>query len=232
MIAILLAFVLTAIHYLSEHTVGSVKKYYPEITSFSAGIFITYLILEILPELTVGTPYLGENVYLLLLIGFTTFHIAEKYLYQHIQHRKELIKDLAHLHIAGFIADSFIVGFALVIFFDATGGMGRLGYLVFIPFMLHTLSSAISVRHIHEHFKSSKLEEALLSLSTIGGAIVATVLELKSIAFYAVFSLIAGVLLYIVIRDLVPNKGEGRPMYFMLGMALSLVLIALAILYG
>ena len=228
LIPIALAAVLTLVHYFSERTANRVKKFHNEITSFSAGIFITYIMLEVLPELTIGTRVLGDNVYLLLLIGFTAFHVAEKYVYQHITHRNKLMKNLAHLHIAGFIADSFILGFALVIFFGIPLEGGKLGYLVFIPFLLHTLSSSISVRHIHQHFKSGKLEEAALSISTVAGAAVATVLGLKEVAFYAVFSLVMGVLLYVVIRDLIPENREGRPMYFLLGMALSLVLIAIA----
>ncbi|MFC2174826.1 hypothetical protein ACFLQ2_03055 [archaeon] len=228
LIPIVLAAVLTLVHYFSERTANRVKKFHNEIMSFSAGIFITYIILEVLPELTLGTSFIGENVYLLLLIGFTAFHVAEKYVYQHVQNKKRLLKDLAHLHIAGFIADSFILGFALVMFFGIPMTGGKLGYLVFIPFLLHTLSSSISVRHIHEHFKSNKMEELMLSLSTVFGAVVATVLGLKAVAFYAVFSLVMGVLLYVVIRDLVPDNQEGRPMYFLLGISVSLVLIALA----
>ncbi|MCK4326844.1 MAG: hypothetical protein KAW41_00020 [Candidatus Diapherotrites archaeon] len=228
MIPIVLAAVLTIVHFFSEKTANRVKEFHHEITSFSAGIFITYIMLEVLPELTMGVGFIGENVYLLLLLGFTAFHVAEKYVYQHVQNKKMLLKDLAHLHIAGFIADSFILGFALVMFFGIPLSGGKLGYLVFIPFLLHTLSSSISVRHIHEHFNSNKLEELVLSLSTVFGAVVATALELRAVAFYAVFSLVMGVLLYVVIRDLVPDGREGRPMYFLLGMALSLVLIAIA----
>jgi len=226
LVPIALAAVLTVVHYFSDRTVDRVRRFHNEITSFSAGIFITYIILEVLPELTLGTRVLGQNVYLLLLIGFTAFHVAEKYVYQHITNKNKLMKNLANLHVAGFIADSFIVGFALVIFFGIPFGGEKLGYLVFIPFLLHTLSSSISVRHIHKHFKSGRWEELVLSLSTVAGAVVATLLELKEVAFYAVFSLVMGVLLYVVIRDLVPDNQEGRPKYFLLGMALSLVLVA------
>ncbi len=225
-IPLVLSAILSIVHFFSEKTVNRVKKYHQEIMSFSAGIFITYILLEVLPELTLGTDFLGKNVYLLLLLGFATFHVTEKYVYQHVKNKKTLMKDLAHLHIAGFIADSFILGFALVVFLDTSQMTSKLGYLIFVPFLLHTLSSSISVRHIHEHFKSNKTEELLLSLSTIGGTVVAILLGLKAVAFYAVFSFVTGVLLYVVIRDLVPDDADGRSLYFLLGMALSLVLVA------
>jgi zinc transporter ZupT len=224
LVPLLLALMLSVVHVLSEHTVGNVKRYYAEITSFSAGIFITYLLLEVLPVLSRGIPLIGRNAYLFLLLGFVVFHLAEKYAYQHVKDRSSLLKDLSRLHIAGFIANSFVAGFALVLFFEIETG---LGILIFVPFALHALSSAISVRDIHRHFRSTMLEEILLSLSPLFGAVTAFVLGLHTVAFYITFSFVTGILLYIVVRDLVPSEEKGKPLYFVFGMALALVLIAI-----
>jgi zinc transporter ZupT len=225
---IALALLLTLLHYFSEHGAFHVEKYYTEIVSLSAGMFLTYIILEIFPELPAAAGIIGENAYLALLAGFVAFHLSEKYVYQHVKHKKELLKDLAHLHVAGFVIDHFVVGFALVLLFDVPGKLGILGWLVFIPFVLHIASSSLSLEHICRHFKASKLEKLALSLSTLVGAVVATAINLQRAQFFLALSFVIGMLVYVVVRDVLPQEREGKPYWFLVGVLAAIILIELA----
>ncbi len=225
---ILLASILTLVHYFSEHGSKHINKYYNQVISLSAGIFITYILLEILPELSIAATVVGESIYIALLVGFVAFHISEKYVYQHVRNKKELLEELEHLHIAGFVIDHFIVGFTLVLLFHLPGEYSVLGWLVFVPFVLHTISSTLSLKHICRHLKATKLERLALSTSTIAGAAIATIMNLQKEPFYIAFGFMMGMLLYVVVRDILPQEREGKPYYFIIGVMLSMILIELA----
>ncbi|MFH1586745.1 MAG: hypothetical protein ABID38_02735, partial [Candidatus Diapherotrites archaeon] len=58
-LVILFALVLTAVHYFSESYSKHVEKWHSEIISFSAGLFIAFIFLYILPEVFGGVEILG-----------------------------------------------------------------------------------------------------------------------------------------------------------------------------
>jgi len=116
----------------------------------------------------------------------------------------------------------------LVLLFHLPGEYSVLGWLVFVPFVLHTISSTLSLKHICRHFKASRLERFALSTSTMLGAIVATLMNLQKAPFYLAFGFVMGMLLYVVVRDILPQEREGKPYYFIIGVMLSMILIELA----
>jgi hypothetical protein len=108
-----LAFILFLVNFFSELYGEKLEKHHSKLLSFSSGIFITYIFLYIFPEFFIGKQHLGNPIFALLLIGFIVFHLAEKYLYQHIKNKDILLQDLGELHVAGFFIDHFVVGIAL-----------------------------------------------------------------------------------------------------------------------
>ncbi|MBN3037699.1 MAG: hypothetical protein JW834_04615 [Candidatus Diapherotrites archaeon] len=222
-----LTFILTTIHLVGERYSYYIERMHLDFLSFGAGVFMTFLFMEALPQLITGMSIIGYNVFLLALIGFTLYHISEKYLYQHMKTKDALINDLDKLHVLGFIMNHFLIGFSLVLMFEVPQGPPWLGYFVFLPFVLHTLASSISLRHIHEYYRSGRTEKVLLACSPVFGAVAASVLRLQHAHFYIALCIAFGALLYIVIRDIIPKEEKGNPLYFMLGMTLSLAIVAL-----
>ncbi|MFH1587004.1 MAG: hypothetical protein ABID38_04060, partial [Candidatus Diapherotrites archaeon] len=51
------------------------------------------------------------------------------------------------------------------------------------------------------------------------------VLQLNPGVHYAFYSFAIGALLYIVVRDMLPQKGEGKLAFFIIGLLISAVLI-------
>ena len=85
---IFLAFILSIIHYFSEIVSVKAEKYHNKIISISAGIFLTLIFLEIMPELLNLSLMPAQTIFFFILLGFIIFHISEKYLYQHAKKKK------------------------------------------------------------------------------------------------------------------------------------------------
>ena len=205
---LVLAAVLSIVHFFSSEISEKIERYHSKLISLSAGIFISLLFLDILPKL-LETEFLSiTSILSSVLVGIIVFHIAEKYLYQHIKHRKELLKDLAELHFIGFFINHLILGFILVV---AIGS----NILIFIPLLLHTIASSISLEHIHEKFKSTLFKRIFLASSTFMGAIVALLLSPIQILNLILFSFTVGIVLYISFRDMVPKEKEGSSLFFL-----------------
>ena len=220
-IPLFLALILSILHFFSSKVSGKIEKYHSKIISLSAGILVSLLFLEILPLLLKTRTLSNSLIFTAILGGFVVFHIAEKYLYQHIKHKKELLKDLAELHVLGFYINHFILGFLLVL-----AGKGT-QLLIFIPLLLHTVSSSISLEHIHEKIRSNISKRIFIASSTFLGALVAILLSPAETLYILLFSIITGMVLYISFRDMVPKEKEGSPQFFLLGVLLIVILLIL-----
>lgn len=224
-IELVLGIIMSVFHYFSEEFSGKIEKFHNELVSFSGGLFITLIFIFLLPEFFEGKEFLGNGIFSLLLIGFVIFHIAEKYVYQHVKNKNELIKDLAEIHAIGFFIDHFVVGMALVFVFQSSNSL--LGFIIFLPLLLHTFSSSISLTHIDNYFKQNQAVNVILSLAPLAGIITAELLNPDRAIYFAVFSLIVGALLYVTIRDMLPYKEEGKPMFFLLGFLTGMLIVYL-----
>ncbi|MDP2909307.1 MAG: hypothetical protein Q8N77_05875 [Nanoarchaeota archaeon] len=222
MIGLVIALILSIVHSFSRTISKIIEEHHINITSFSAGMFLTLIFLEFLPLTLDGIEY-GVPVFLLITIGFVAFHSSEKYLYQHIKNKKELLKELAHLHNIGFFINHLMVGFVLVLIFE----IGRYAsYLIVIPFLLHTVSSSMSLEHIHARI-GTKFNKFLLNMSTFLGALFAYLINLGTFWHYALFSFFLGALLYISIRDMLPGGKRGNLLMFLAGFLLTIGIISI-----
>lgn len=227
-IPLALAFVLSVTHFMSDRFSKKIEKYHYHLVSLSAGIFITYIIIQLLPEIFVGSALFGEYILIVLLGGFVFFHLIEKYTYQHAKTEKHLIDELAHLHIFGFFLDSFVVGFTLVLFLELTSEFGAVAIIPFFPFLLHTLASSVSLQNIHNRFLKKTFGRAFLASATFMGALVAYSIPFAQEQFYMVFAFLVGVLFYIVTRNTIPSGKKGVPALFAAGVILTLLSLSLS----
>ncbi len=224
-----LAAILVAVHWFSEQFAAHVERFHAQLVSFSAGLFIAFIFLVLLPELVEGASLMGEKVFVFLLAGFVLFHVMEKYIYQHVKNKDVLLRELAEVHAAGFFIDHFVVGAAL--FFAINSPQIELGFLLFIPLFLHTISSGISLTHIDEHFQN-RIISITLAASPLIGALFAFLLNPARHIFLAIFAFVVGALLYVVIRDMLPEGSKGNPLFFVLGLILSLAMFMAAGIVG
>lgn len=227
--AFVLGIILVLVHFFSEEYSRHFEGYHVHTISFSAGMFLGLIFLVLLPEAFNGTAYLNELVYILMIAGFVVFHLGEKYIYQHIKNKNELMRDLASVHAVGFFFNHFVVGITLFLVFSYESIIP--GFLIFIPLLLHTFSSSLSLNHIDAYFRRKSISGILLPLSPLFGVAFATLLHPHILIYHGLFSFAIGSMLYISIRDMLPRKEKGKPLLFLIGALLSvLVVVALSVI--
>jgi len=221
-----LAFILSAVHVFSEEYSRHVEKYHIHTISFSAGLFLGLIFLSLLPEALKGIEHVGENAFLLMAVGFVLFHLGEKYIYQHVKNKNELLQDLASIHALGFFINHFVIGIALFLVFSFESVFH--GFLIFIPLLLHAFSSSLSLNHIDKHFNRKSLSGLVLPLSPVLGVGFAAFLNPNKPLYYSLFAFVLGAMFYIVVRDMLPRKEKGKPLLFLTGALLSILITMLA----
>ena len=185
-------------HYLNQSYFSKLKDM--RLVSFSSGISISYIFLQSVSG--------NRLFFILVLLGFATFHLVEKYIYKNTKNAKyklaiedSIISALYH----------FFTGILLVNFFNINF---LEGILFTIPIFLHTGVS----RH---PFDISKLKniQYLTALSTLIGVIVAisTFSYFHADFFNVVLGFVLGALIFTVTRHSLPKEKEGEPLFFMLG---------------
>ena len=227
--AFLLALILASVHFFSEKYAEHVKKFHVQTISFSAGLFLGLIFLYLLPEFFKGLVHVGESIFLLMLAGFVSMHLGEKYIYQHVRDKKERIQDLAGIHVLGFFINHFIVGITLLLAFSIEGIFS--GFLIFIPLLLHTFSSSLSLNDIDEKLNNKLITGFILPLSPVFGVLVAYGLNLTPYLYHLLFSFVLGAMLYIVVRDTLPRDDSGKPLLFLIGVLVSVLILTVVSIF-
>jgi hypothetical protein len=222
---IAIAAILSVIHHLSNKIAPHMEKYHFRILSFSGGTLIAIIILILLPEVISHST--SPVIYLLILLGFVLFHLSEKFLYQHVKNKSDMIRELKVLHELGFFLDHFVLGFVLVTTIDLES---VLGILILVPIFIYTFGSSISLNHLHENARTIA-NKVVLSSAPLIGAIVALVLAVDIAYQAAVLAFILGMLIYIVSRDIIPREEKGYPAIFLAG-GLLVIVVWLVVNFG
>lgn len=208
--------VLAMVHLASESIHLRHGKMRWRIISFAAGISIAYLFLHLLPETYEAANHIKGWVFVFLLAGFTVFHLIEKYVYQHVE-RERLVRDLKEIHSVSFFIYHFVVGVALTGKFEESM---LEGLLFLVPVAFHAGLSTASLSGIHDDMMELKFVRVLLSISTLLGVVFAALIRIPPALELSLVSFVAGVLLYIIVREFLPQKEKGEPAYFVLGLLL------------
>jgi hypothetical protein len=214
---VLLAFFVGAVYYFSNKWNVKHKPYAQKMVSFSAGVSITYILLELLPLFTEWA--LGTHRILLVsvLIGFISHHIIEKEIYQH-NHKHELIRKLNYAENSFSFVYHIILGLVLVTLIEVNRVTGVLFFITISLFVF------ISTLPLNPHRSIQK--SLFLASATLIGTIIATFLwDIPLWVETALYGLVGGVLLFTVIRHHIPFGRKGRAGYFALGFVLFSIAI-------
>jgi len=225
MLATLLFFgvLLGFVHYFSEriNIKGSNRM---GAVSFTAGILITYLFLELFPGLFEAGTVFSRVSLVFMLVGFTVFHILEKFIYQHSKSTGVLKRELKEVHTLSLFVYYIVMGMVIANI-GMSVGMGK-ATLFFIPVLLHAALSSISMSELHDIIRVNKTLKFLLSFSVLIGILIAHYLEFVQSINNVLMGSIIGMLLYVTIVDSIPKERKGRPGYFLLGVIIYASIIA------
>ena len=209
-----LGLLLGLIHFFSENIKIEVASKQYRIISFAAGISIAYLFLDLLPHTYEAATHLKQWIFVFMLLGFAIFHLIEKIIYQHTNQEK-VARELKEAHSISFFVYYFLVGIVLK---DKTQISILEGFLFMVPIALHAALSSASLARIHGEIRESLWIKIILSLSTILGVVFAILLHIPAILNNILVSFIAGVLLYIIVKEFLPEKKKGQPVFFIIGL--------------
>jgi len=215
---LLLAAILSFIFMISETISEHVEKYHPHFLSLGSGMFIALIFIEIFPLINKGVNLFGDIIFLVILGSFTFYHIIEKYTYQHTRGHKRKV-ELGYIHVVGFFIENFVNGFIMAVFI-----ISGVTVLIFLPYVLIVVAISLPLKHLDDKFKLGNLKY-VLSLSVFLGAVTASILTLSGMQFYLILSVITGLLLYFVVRDMIPKGSYGKPEYFLTGVVLVTLLL-------
>ena len=146
-------------------------------------------------------------------------------------------QDLSELRFFTNLFYHFTVGIILValLFIDFLQGMLFFLFAFFrtlISNKLYRSEKVYSDLDIEIQFKESRIREFILSISALGGVALGLLLELFSSfdleLIFILYSFISGVILYTIVREVIPEKEKGKPIYFVIG-ALGFTIIIMFI---
>ena len=218
----LIPITLAVVQYLDINKIKYIKTNREHLRSFSAGFSVAYVFLLLFPEL----PELGIrtniNTALFSLVGFALFHEAHKLVFQqHDKQKKKLLLKDVHLITAGLY--SFLVTFFLV---EITKQDLFQGIIITAIIAAHMILSEISQVELAKNQTRSRT--ILVTALTLAGGMLALFNLLNVVATTILFAITAGAIAYIAIREEIPNDDRVRPLFFVKGV---LVLIILEILF-
>jgi zinc transporter ZupT len=218
--SLFLGLFLGVVHFFSDKFRPAKGEKHFRVFSFAAGISTAYLFLYLLPHTYEAATHLKSSVFIFLLLGFSLFHLSEKYLYKHSAEDRLISSELQKLHTVVFFIYHFMVGLVLC----EKAHSNTLEVLLFlVPVGLHAALSTASLSEIHGEFKEVLGLKLLLSSSFLLGIILALFLHISPTVNNILVSFIAGILLYIFVKEFLPEKKEGQPIFFVIGVVLFFI---------
>lgn len=216
------AAILAVASYLAERTWRLTGRWHGELVSLSAGVLATLLFLRFLPLFQIGVGRIGPILYIGALLGFTAYHIAEEWLWQHSGPaiRK---RELNEWHATGFFIDHFLLGFALGLLWLL--GVQHIALVTALPLFLFVLAAAPAILHARRQVGLGAAGEVVLAAAPLIGAAAALLLATAPITQYAIFAYMVGSLLYLIARDVMPKEREAKPLWFVIGAVIAALLL-------
>jgi hypothetical protein len=223
-IPLALVFLLSLAQFFSDRINIERSKYKEYFVSFAASIAITYLLFSLLPEAYGSSS--GAVLFIPLILGFVLIHLIEKIFYRKYAPRYSLNKVKTYhdeLHAAILFVYHFVIGVVLIKILDADLVSGL---LFLLPLLLFTTIGNLSVHHAY--LKESPYRRLALASSTLLGALFSTSALVTPTLEHILFNFTAGILLFIVVRESLPQPKEGKSTVFVAGVVFyALVILAL-----
>jgi len=217
-VALGLALLLGVVDYMSEGALTRRNAFFKErFVSFVAGLSVTYIFLHLFPLVYSGAQSLPRLIFIFMLLGFVTYHLIEKWIYKHVP-REKIGKDIEREHAMTLFFYHFSIG---IVFISLIRANVLDGLLFFVPVSLHVIVNALP----HSHRFQRWSVKAFFSSAPFLGAVLAVVVQIPQIINFALLGVVAGLLLFLEAREVIPKKREGSPLFFILGVLLYGLLI-------
>jgi len=223
------ALLLAAVYLLGDRALPREMKYPRRWLSLAAGVSMTYVFLDVLPELgarhraflaKVGEVSFAEHrIYALALVGFVLLYALDQMVkaahgeQEGPREGQETRSLIFWVHISGFALYGWVIGDALV----SHGEKGMLNLWIFVTAMaFHLLVVTSSLAKEHGGLYRTR-GRWVLAASILTGWMVAVLMPLPEIAMSRLFALVAGGVLMTSANEELPREKGGRFGWFIMG---------------
>jgi len=222
-LALIFSAVLGGIHFWNEKIFFKDIESKARSMSFIGGVAVSYVFLFLLPELFDAYARGQRWIFLFLLFGFSTLHVAEKYFYRHLKGWKRAWREKEIHYLVLFMYYLAIGTFSVFLFND---NVFR-GILFFLPVLFYSAVGKVSFAEVDENIRQQYVFRFLISIAAPAGVILGPFL-VRYVIFYDVFlAFIIGSFLYIALMDFIPARNKGKPSFFIIGASVCSLLILL-----
>lgn len=207
--------------------------------SFLAGISISYFFLVVLPEISNGIPeyplHLKNFEFLLILVGFITEHLSEKYILQTVEKKSQdkmrnLLKMEENFEIVSNNIEITISNEAINEHHDedyikelalTALGLKKQENALIKEILVEKMQVFSDLDIEIEWHEISKKWRFFLSSATLIGILCSILLNLFLMinleTIFLIYSFVSGFILYRIIRKELPEKEKGKPLLFLAG---------------
>lgn len=209
-------------------------------TSFAGGISIAYIFLDIFPELSHAqneieesgialVAYFENHVYLLSLIGLAAFYGLEKIAVRSRHHNRAMTGEnntesrIFWMHIAFFALYNGLLGYLFRE--SAVHGIGEC-IVLFFALGLHLLVNDLDLQHHHRH-AYNRVGRWVLAGAIMTGWCIGQATHFNEAAIAVVWALIAGGVIYNVLKEEMPENPDSHFGLFSLGAAVYALILTL-----
>jgi len=219
----LMALLIGVAHFFGEEIDRLTGEYNFFLVSFSAGFTLAYFFVVLIPETNKFSVFGIQN--LGTVTGLSLFYVLEEIVYKKDQNFGEIKANFKEIH-------TLFVG----VYYTAVGTLIFLlhristqqAFLFFIPVLLHTSVNSLAMKEMHEEMLESTTVQALISVSTLGGVALASLIYVPLNVLYSLLGVLGGSFIYIVVHDAL-NPRQERPLGFITGVLGFLILNLLII---
>lgn len=97
-------------------------------------------------------------------------------------------------------------------------------FIIMIPFAIRSFTVGFSTEQIMEHLndKPKKIFRILNFISLTFGALIGLFLVFSDVIFFIIFAFALGLVLFTVIRDMIPLGKKGKPLFFLFGIIFTI----------
>lgn len=216
---------MAVVHFSGEELEEYVGSYREEIVSFSAGVSISYIFVQLMPEFHTITLESSQLIFVFPLLGFSSIHLLEKYVAKADLEDRQVRKDYGEIHSGFLFLYHGVLGY-LIASLAAKNSVSAL--LFFTPIVLHLAVSSFSVTELHQEFMEKTGVKIAISVAPVLGVLFYSLDLISDWFYFPVFGTVIGMFFYVVIRDSIPDEDRGKPLEFLAGMLIYLAAILLA----
>lgn len=198
------------------------KKNAEMVTSLAAGFSIGYVFLILLPEVFKLSDTAEFETMIAALAGFVLFHASLKMIFRQ-KDQTEKANLLDELHLVTLSIYNFLIAFFVV---EQTRLDFSRGIVIFVIITAHIMLTELTHKEMDKtKIDNLKLPAAVIS-SFVGGVLAIAEVTSQSVTAL-LFSLTAGAIIYISIREELPKESSGSPALFILGAFIVTIIIQL-----